>query len=73
MGPAEIQERLEDRFRAAVGGGRSSLPRQQALRAALDWSFMLLSSEERPVFNRLAVFAAVRRFRLSYTEPIDLA
>jgi predicted ATPase/DNA-binding CsgD family transcriptional regulator len=68
MGPIEIQERLHDRFRLLTGGARASLPRQQTLRATLDWSYVLLSAEERTVFNRLAVFAG--GFTLNAAEQV---
>ena len=54
--PAEIASRLEDVFRLLTGGSRSALPRQQTLRATIDWSFALLSAEEQIVLRRLAVF-----------------
>jgi predicted ATPase/transcriptional regulator with XRE-family HTH domain len=52
-----IEERLDDQFRLLTGGSRTALPRQQTLRATIDWSYNLLSETERALFNRLAVFA----------------
>ena len=52
----EINDRLNDRFRLLTGGSRTSLPRQQTLRAAIDWSYNLLSESERVLLNRLSVF-----------------
>jgi len=52
-----IAERLNDRFRLLTSGDRTALPRQQTLRALIDWSHELLSEHERAVFRRLAVFA----------------
>lgn len=52
----EIAERLGERFRLLRGGDRSALPRQQTLRALIDWSYDLLSLEEQLAFGRLAVF-----------------
>ena len=52
-----IAERLNDRFRLLTSGDRTALPRQQTLRALIDWSHELLSENERAVFRRLAVFA----------------
>ena len=52
-----IAARLDDRFRLLSTGSRTALPRQQTLRALIDWSHDLLSSDERAVFRRLAVFA----------------
>jgi predicted ATPase/Tfp pilus assembly protein PilF len=53
----ELMERLDDRFRLLTGGSRTALPRQQTLRATLDWSYDLLSEPERVLLQRLAVFA----------------
>ena len=52
-----IDARLDDRFRLLIHGDQSALPRQQTLRALIDWSYELLTEEERSVFRRLAVFA----------------
>jgi predicted ATPase len=52
-----ITARLDDRFRLLTGGSRTALPRQQTLRATIDWSYDLLSEPERALFRRLAVFA----------------
>ncbi|HEY5729401.1 MAG TPA: hypothetical protein VIS72_05080, partial [Anaerolineales bacterium] len=48
--------RLDDRFRLLTGGARTALPRQQTLRALIDWSYDLLSDPEKALFRRLAVF-----------------
>ncbi|MFF2024861.1 BTAD domain-containing putative transcriptional regulator [Streptomyces sp. NPDC058171] len=55
--PRQIADRLDDRFRLLTGGARTVLPRQQTLRAVVDWSWELLDAEERTVLRRLAVFA----------------
>ena len=52
----QIAERLDDRFRLLTGGSRTALPRQQTLRAMIDWSYGLLSEPEKALFRRLAVF-----------------
>jgi len=52
-----IATRLSDRFRLLTGGDQTSLPRQQTLRACIDWSFDLLSQTEQSMLRRLAVFA----------------
>ncbi len=52
----QINARLDDRFRLLTGGNRTALPRQQTLRATLDWSYDLLAGDERVVLRRLAVF-----------------
>ncbi|MBK6507049.1 MAG: hypothetical protein IPG02_15615 [Ignavibacteria bacterium] len=43
----KIYERLDDRFSLLTGGKRTALPRQQTLRALIDWSYDLLSEEEK--------------------------
>ncbi len=53
----QIAKRLDDRFRLLTGGARSALPRQQTLRAMIDWSYNLLAADERLLFLRLAVFS----------------
>ncbi len=53
----QIAARLDDRFRLLTGGSQIALPRQQTLRAAIDWSYDILSETERTLFRRLSVFA----------------
>ncbi|MFD0721471.1 ATP-binding protein [Streptomyces globosus] len=55
--PRQIADRLDDRFRLLTGGARTVLPRQQTLRAVVDWSWELLDAAERRVLARLSVFA----------------
>ncbi len=55
--PATIAQRLDQRFRLLSGGDRSALPRHQALRATIDWSYELLDERNRTIFRRLSVFA----------------
>ena len=55
--PAEIAVRLENVFKLLTGGSRSALPRQQTLRATIDWSYSLLTQPEQIVLQRLSVFA----------------
>jgi non-specific serine/threonine protein kinase len=52
-----VLERLDDRFRLLSKGERAVLPRHQTLSAVIDWSYDLLSDEERSLFKRLGVFA----------------
>ena len=52
----QLSTRLNDRFRLLTGGSRTALPRQQTLRAVVDWSYELLFDDEQRVFERLAVF-----------------
>lgn len=54
---AALANGLDDSLRILVGGKRTALPRQQTMRATIDWSYDLLSNEERRVFERLSVFA----------------
>jgi predicted ATPase/class 3 adenylate cyclase len=63
-----LAARLDDRFRLLGGGDRASSPRQQTLRALIDWSFDLLSETERAVLRRLAVFAG--GFTLEAAEAV---
>jgi non-specific serine/threonine protein kinase len=53
----KIYERLDDRFRFLTGGKRTALPRQQTLRALIDWSYDLLTEEEKILWCRLSVFS----------------
>ncbi|MGI5407856.1 AfsR/SARP family transcriptional regulator [Streptomyces chartreusis] len=55
--PRQIADRLDDRFRLLTSGSRTVLPRQQTLRAVVDWSWELLDEDEREVLRRLSVFA----------------
>ena len=52
----QIASRLNDRFRLLTGGSRTALPRQQTLRAVVDWSYELLFDDEQRVFERMSVF-----------------
>ena len=56
LSPVRILDYLSDRFRLLTGGRRRRGGRQQTLRAAVDWSYALLSATEQQVFRRLAVF-----------------
>ncbi len=56
LAPAELAPRLEDSFRVLVSGGRRRPPRQQTLRAAVTWSYDLLTDGEQRLFERLSVF-----------------
>ena len=55
--PQQIAERLDDRFKLLTGGSRTALPRQQTLRALIDWSYLTLNEIEQNVLRRLAVFS----------------
>jgi predicted ATPase len=56
LSPAQILERLSQRL-DLLRGGRDADPRQQTLRATIEWSYDLLSGEEQRLFRRLSVFA----------------
>ncbi|MEU1489958.1 BTAD domain-containing putative transcriptional regulator [Streptomyces sp. NPDC005776] len=57
LSPRQIADRLDDRFRLLTGGSRTVLPRQQTLRAVVDWSWDLLDEEERTALRQVSVFA----------------
>ncbi|HEU0295760.1 MAG TPA: LuxR C-terminal-related transcriptional regulator [Anaerolineales bacterium] len=65
----QIAARLDDRFNLLTSSNRTAvLPRHQTLRETIDWSYQLLSEEERTLFRRLAVFAG--GFTLDAVEAI---
>ena len=57
LGVSKLAQTLNDRLRLLTGGNRGAPQRQQALRAALEWSHGLLNPVEQAVFRRLSVFA----------------
>ncbi len=57
LGVDQVAARLDDRFHILTGGRRTALPRQQTLRATVDWSYELLAESERVILRRLAIFA----------------
>ena len=66
--PGELENRLDQRFTLLTGGSRAALPRQQTLRAMVDWSWELLTSAERAVLVRLSTFAG--GFGLAAAEAV---
>jgi predicted ATPase/DNA-binding SARP family transcriptional activator len=64
----QINSRLSDAFRLLSGGSRAALLRHQTLRAAIDWSYTLLSEPECLLFNRLSVL--VGNWELEAAESI---
>ncbi len=68
LSPTDLLARLDDRFRVLRGGGRGGMERHQTLRAAVTWSYQLLSDKERLLFDRLTVFAG--EFDLEAAEKI---
>lgn len=69
--PEQIAERLDDRFALLTSNARSALPRHRTLRAAVDWSYDLLSEPERVLLERLSVF--VGGFTLDAAEQVCAA
>jgi predicted ATPase/class 3 adenylate cyclase len=55
--PAQIAERLNERFRILTAGRRTAVERHQTLRATIDWSYDLLAAKEQQALNRMAVFS----------------
>ena len=58
LSPHQLCERLNERFHVLTGGSRDVLPRQQTLRALIDWSHDLLGERERILFRRLGIFGS---------------
>ena len=56
MSLSQLHDRLERRFDLLTGGSRTALPRQQTLRAMVDWSYDLLAPEEQTLLRRMSVF-----------------
>ena len=52
-----VAEKLKDRFGLLARGRRTAVPRHRTLRATIEWSYNLLSEEERIVLRWLSVFA----------------
>ncbi len=68
MPAAELDARLDQRFAILTGGSRAAPPRQQTLRATVDWSWELLTGPERQVLAALSVFAG--GFGLAAAEAV---
>jgi predicted ATPase/DNA-binding winged helix-turn-helix (wHTH) protein len=62
LGLRGLSTRLTDRFSVLGKGRRTAVPRQQTLRATLDWSYELLSDEQKAILRRLSVFAGAFSF-----------
>ena len=71
LSAAQIADRLQDSFDLLSHGKRTALPRHQALRATIDWSYALLTDAEQRLFQRLAVFAG--GFDLQAAENVCVA
>jgi predicted ATPase/DNA-binding CsgD family transcriptional regulator len=68
MSADQLEGRLDERFALLTGGSRAGLPRQQTLRAMVDWSWELLNPAEQAVLARLSVFAG--GFGLAAAETV---
>ncbi len=68
MDVSDVVKRLDARFALLVGGHRDSRPRQQTLRALMDWSYERCTEEERVLWGRLSVF--VGSFGLEDAEEV---
>jgi len=68
MAPAQIAERLDQRFRLLTGGGRTAVERHRTLQATVAWSYELLDEIEQGVFQRLSTLAG--SFDLEAAEGI---
>lgn len=66
--PAEVARRLDTDLALLAGGSRTASRRQQTLEATIDWSYELLSNDERMLLRRLAVFAG--HFSLDAAESV---
>ena len=66
-----IAARLGDRFHFLTGGDRTAMPRQQTMRASIDWSYDLLAEPERVLLQRLSVFAGA--WTLEAAEAVGAA
>jgi non-specific serine/threonine protein kinase len=64
----QISSRLDDAFRLLTGGSRTASAHHATLRATMDWSYDLLSTDEKVIFGRLSVFAG--GFSLEAAEAV---
>jgi hypothetical protein len=70
MSLAELDGRLDQRFRLLTGGSRTALERQQTLRATVGWSYSLLTGAEQVLLARLSVFAGGFGLDAAGTWPV---
>jgi predicted ATPase/class 3 adenylate cyclase len=57
LSPSQLEKQLKERFRVLTGGDRTALPRQRTMRALIDWSYDLLSEQERRLCRDVSIFA----------------
>jgi predicted ATPase/class 3 adenylate cyclase len=72
LSASQIAQRLDDRFHLLTSGSRTALPRHQTLHAAIEWSYDLLSDDERKLFRQLSVFAGGWTFEAAAAICSDL-
>jgi predicted ATPase/DNA-binding SARP family transcriptional activator len=75
LSPAQVADRLGDRFALLTAGDRTASARHKTLRAVMDWSWEMLSGQERLLARRLAVFhggATLEAVQQVCAEPGDL-
>lgn len=68
LSPAQLVQRLDDRFDLLTSGNQAALPRHQTLRASIDWSFQLCTEQEQILWARTSVFA--ESFDLEAAEAV---
>jgi predicted ATPase/DNA-binding winged helix-turn-helix (wHTH) protein len=71
FGIRDLAAHLDERFHVLTSGRRTALPRHQTLGATLDWSYQLLSGEERAVLRRLSVFVGDFAFEAAVAVIAD--
>jgi predicted ATPase/DNA-binding winged helix-turn-helix (wHTH) protein len=71
FGVSELAARLDDRFGVLTSGRRTALPRQQTLRATIDWSYDLLPESEQVILRRLAHFRGAFAIEAAVAVAID--
>jgi len=68
LSPEALAARLDDRFHLLTAGNRGAPPRHHTLRAAMDWSYVRLTTSEQAVLRRAAVFQGI--WRLDAMESV---
>jgi predicted ATPase/DNA-binding XRE family transcriptional regulator len=58
LSPQQLAQKLGERFRLLTAGDRTAKPRHQTMQALIDWSYDLLSDDERRLFRKLSIFTA---------------
>jgi predicted ATPase/class 3 adenylate cyclase len=71
LAPRQLAQKLDERFRVLTGGSRTAVPRQQTMRALIDWSYDLLSPNEQRLFRRLAIFVGGWTLETACTVSAD--